>query len=80
MTHHKIFISFAIAAAAIVPTGELHAALPYDNISQAVMKTYDEMLRENFRDYEVLYRRANDLYHHEEYLTALGDLDRASRG
>ncbi|MDE7388310.1 MAG: tetratricopeptide repeat protein, partial [Muribaculaceae bacterium] len=34
-------------------------------------------LRENFRDYEVLYRRANDLYHHEEYLKALDDLDRA---
>lgn len=70
----KRIITLAIAALSL---STVQAAVPYDNISRAVMNTYDEMLRENFRDYEVLYRRANDLYHHEEYLKALDDLDRA---
>ncbi|GFI61821.1 hypothetical protein IMSAG049_00990 [Clostridiales bacterium] len=41
------------------------------------MNTYNDMLRENFKDYEVLYRRANQYYHHQEYLKALDDLDSA---
>lgn len=72
----KILPVIVLAVAAASPS-EVCAAVPYDNISRAVMNTYDEMLRENFRDYEVLYRRANDYYHHEEYLKALDDLERA---
>lgn len=76
MKFNKIIASLLFAAAT-ASTPSSQAAIPYDNISRAVMNTYDEMLRENYRDYEVLYRRANDYYHHEEYLKALDDLDRA---
>ncbi len=74
-TCKRLLAGMTLALASIAtPT---HGTVPYDNISRAVMNTYDEMLRENFRDYEVLYRRANDYYHHEEYLKSLDDLDRA---
>lgn len=78
MNFNKTIIAliFAAATTAAAPSAS-QAAIPYDNISRAVMNTYEEMLRENYRDYEVLYRRANDYYHHEEYLKALDDLDRA---
>ncbi len=72
----KTVISFLIGITTIF-SPDLQAALPYNNISRTVMNTYNDMLRENFKDYEVLYRRANQYYHHQEYLKALDDLDSA---
>ncbi len=72
----KNVISFLIGITTIF-SPDLQAALPYNNISRTVMNTYNDMLRENFKDYEVLYRRANQYYHHQEYLKALDDLDSA---
>ena len=52
----KTVISFLIGITTIF-SPDLQAALPYNNISRTVMNTYNDMLRENFKDYEVLYRR-----------------------
>lgn len=75
MKRHLITL-FIASAATLMPCA-MQAALPYNSISRTVMRTYDEMLRENYKDYEVLYRRANEFYHHQEYLKALDDLDSA---
>lgn len=47
------------------------------DFNRAVMQAYEEMLRENYKDYEVLFRRANEYYNHGDYLRALEDLDSA---
>lgn len=47
------------------------------NFNRAVMQAYDDMLRENYKDYEVLFRRANEYYNHGDYLRALDDLESA---
>ena len=47
------------------------------NFNRAVMQAYDEMIRENYKDYEALFRRANEYYNHGDYLKALDDLDNA---
>lgn len=45
--------------------------------NQAVMQAYDEMLRENYKDYETYFRRADAYYNSGDYLKALTDLDSA---
>lgn len=47
------------------------------DFSRAVMQAYEDMLRENYKDYEVLFRRANEYYNHGDYLRALDDLESA---
>lgn len=47
------------------------------DFNRAVMQVYEEMLRENYKDYEVYFRRANEYYNHGDYLRALDDLDSA---
>lgn len=47
------------------------------DFNRAVMQAYDEMLRENFKDYETLFRRANAYYNSGDYLKALDDLEAA---
>ncbi|MDE7336378.1 MAG: tetratricopeptide repeat protein [Muribaculaceae bacterium] len=42
-----------------------------------IMKVYEQMLRENYKDYETLFRRAHTYYETANYLKALDDLDRA---
>lgn len=57
--------------------GAATSAAQTPDFRKAVMQAYDEMLRENYKDYEVLFRRANEYYNHEDYLRALDDLDSA---
>ena len=47
------------------------------DVTAEVMKVYEQMLRENYKDYETLFRRANTYYNSGDYLKALDDLDRA---
>lgn len=50
-----------------------------DPITAAMMKAYDELLAEDPRDYEVLFRRANEYYIHGEYPKALADINECLR-
>lgn len=59
----------------LAPAPTIPAQTP--DFQKAVMQTYDDMLRENYKDYEVLFRRANEYYNHSDYLRALEDLDSA---
>lgn len=47
------------------------------DFNRAVMQVYEDMLRENYKDYEVYFRRANEYYNHGDYLRALDDLNSA---
>lgn len=47
------------------------------DFNRAVMQAYDEMLRENYKDYETYFRRANAYYNTGDCLKALSDLDSA---
>lgn len=72
----RYFITPLLALA--LATGDASAQTPgASDFNRAVMQAYDEMLRENYKDYEVLFRRANEYYNHSEYLRALEDLDSA---
>ncbi|MDE6222837.1 MAG: tetratricopeptide repeat protein [Muribaculaceae bacterium] len=53
------------------------AAPQSPDVTAEVMKVYDQMMRENYKDYETLFRRANAYYNTGDYLKALDDLDRA---
>ncbi len=45
--------------------------------NKGIMKVYEQSLRESYKDYETLFRRANTYYNAGDYLKALDDLDRA---
>lgn len=47
------------------------------DFNRAVMQAYEDMLREDPKDYETLFRRAHTYYNNGEYLRALDDLDKA---
>jgi len=47
------------------------------DFNRAIMQAYAEMLRENYKDYETLFRRANTYYNTSDYLKAMDDLDAA---
>lgn len=46
----------------------------YDRV---IMQTYADLMRENYKDYETLFRRANTYYNNGDYLKAMDDLDSA---
>lgn len=71
----KIFITLLLAAGISLPAAA--QAPTAAEFNRAVMQAYDEMLRENYKDYETYFRRANTYYNTGDYLKALGDLDSA---
>jgi tetratricopeptide (TPR) repeat protein len=80
----KIIFStiFALALAAIAPSAQAQSSAATKSAQsaamyRAVMKAYDELLQENPKDHEVLFRRASEYYNHSEFLRALDDLDNA---
>ena len=73
MKRYFITPLFALAIA----SGAFAQAPQAADFNRAVMQAYEEMLRENYKDYEVLFRRANEYYNHGDYLRALEDLDSA---
>jgi len=62
-------LSIAASASAAAPTSA--------DFNRAVMQAYEELLRENYKDYETLFRRAHTYYNAGDYLKALDDLDSA---
>lgn len=70
----RFFITPLLALAIASAAAQAPAAADFN---RAVMQAYEEMLRENYKDYEVLFRRANEYYNHSDYLRALEDLDSA---
>lgn len=56
-------------------TTSLQASDP-DPLREAMMKAYDSLLRENPRDAEALFRRANEYYNRSEYIKALDDINK----
>lgn len=46
-------------------------------VTQAVLGVYEEVLRENPKDYNVLLSRADEYYRHNDYVRALPDVDKA---
>ncbi|MCM1309455.1 MAG: tetratricopeptide repeat protein [Bacteroides sp.] len=47
------------------------------DFNRVIMQAYSDMLRENYKDYETLFRRANTYYNSGDYLKAMDDLDSA---
>lgn len=71
----RLFITSLLAVAV---AAQSYAAAPSQaDFNRAVMQAYEEMLRENYKDYETLFRRANAYYNAGDYLKALDDLDSA---
>ncbi len=60
-----------------IASGAFAQAQASADFNRAVMQAYEEMLRENYKDYETLFRRAHTYYTTGEYLRALDDLDNA---
>lgn len=77
----KRILTSALLAAGIILSAQARVTVDGTSAeaSRAIMATYDELLRENFRDYEVLFRRADELARHNDFLRALDDLDKAMK-
>ena len=45
-------------------------------VTQAVLAVYEDELRENPKDYNILLSRADEYYRHSEYIRALADVDK----
>ncbi len=48
-----------------------------NDYNRAIMQAYADLMRENYKDYETLFRRANTYYANGDYLKAMDDLDSA---
>lgn len=72
----KKLIITSILTLGIAATG--FAQVPNQaDFNRAIMQAYEDMLRENYKDYETYFHRANTYYNQGDYLRALGDLDSA---
>lgn len=68
----------AICAAAVLSPVTTSAQSDIQNpMTQAVLKVYEEELRENPQDYNIYLSRADEYYRHSEYIRALADVDKA---
>lgn len=68
-------IAFAALLAAACPAVDAQSGIQ-NPITQAVLGVYEEELRENPRDYNILMSRADEYYRHSEYIRALADVDK----
>ena len=64
-------------ALGIAASGQAQTPPTQADFNRAVMQAYEEMLRENYKDYETYFRRADTYYYSGDYLKALEDLDSA---
>ncbi len=69
-------ILFALALAAASSAAGFAQSSIQNPITQAVLAVYEEELRENPNDYNVLMSRADEYYRHDEYIRSLADVDR----
>lgn len=76
----KMTLRTILGAAVITAASALSASAQsgiQNPMTQAVLGVYEEELRENPQDYNVLLSRADEYYRHSEYLKALEDVDKA---
>ena len=65
-------------AAAAAPADAQRQRKTINNpVTQAVFRVYAEQLEANPKNYDTLFRRANDYYHFDEFRRALDDVNRA---
>ncbi len=69
-------ILFALALAAASSAAGFAQSSIQNPMTQAVLAVYEEELRENPNDYNVLMSRADEYYRHDEYIRSLADVDR----
>lgn len=72
----RLHIALALALSALAGNAQ---DLQSNPVTQAIMQTYDRLIREDPTDYEPYYRRAADLYRMDQYLRALSDINDAIR-
>ncbi|MDE6612173.1 MAG: tetratricopeptide repeat protein [Muribaculaceae bacterium] len=70
-------ISAAICAASLTAMPAVAQSGIQNPMTQAVLKVYEEELRENPQDYNIYLSRADEYYRHSEYIRALADVDKA---
>ncbi len=76
MTLRKIALTAILTASSIiVPTVKAQSGIQ-NPMTQAVLAVYEEELRENPRDYNVLLSRADEYYRHSEYIRSLADVNK----
>lgn len=68
-----------ISALVALAVGFGAAAQSQSDFNRAIMQAYSDMLRENYKDYETYFRRADALYNSGDYLKALDDLESAMK-
>lgn len=69
-------IALALALLLGIPVAAAQSGIR-NPMTQAVLAVYEEELRANPNNYEVLMNRAEEYYRHEEYIRALDDISRA---
>lgn len=73
----KLNIILFAAIVVLSPVLSANAQSSIQNpMTQAVLAVYEEELRENPNDYNVLMSRADEYYRHDEYIRALADVDK----
>lgn len=74
----KFLIGACIVSAAAAPADAQRQRKTINNpVTQAVFRVYAEQLEANPKNYDTLFRRANDYYHFDEFRRALDDVNRA---
>ena len=74
MKFNTILAAAAMTMAAIYPASAQSSI--QNPMTQAVLAVYEEELRENPNDYNVLMSRADEYYRHDENIRALADVDK----
>ena len=74
MNLRKITLSIIIGAASLGISAQTNNL---DPMTEAMMKAYNQLLDEDPRDAETLFRRANEYYKQNDYIKALDDINKA---
>ncbi len=72
-----IIVPLAALAMLTFPVASLAQSGIRNPMTQAVLSVYEEELRENPNNFEILLNRAEEYFRHEEYIRALDDINRA---
>ncbi len=74
MKFNTILVAAAMSLMAALPAAAQSSI--QNPMTQAVLAVYEEELRENPNDYNILMSRADEYYRHDEYIRALADVDK----
>lgn len=75
ITLRKTAAAFCLFLAAAAPTASAQSGIK-NPVTQAVLAVYEDELRQNPHDYNILLARADEYYRHSEYIRALDDVDK----